>query len=90
MENLKGGEGVREYIGVLRLLEKHTMPQLRSAVDRALEYGVYTRDAIALFLYPQEEAREQTFNLDGYPHLKHVIVQAPDLRVYSHLIGGVI
>jgi len=88
MESLKGGDGVREYIGVLRLLEKHKMPQLRRAVDKALECGVYTRDAIALFLCPQEEARSQTFNLDGYPHLKHVIIQAPNLRVYAQLIGG--
>jgi transposase len=87
MESLRGGDGVREYIGVLRLLEKHKMPQLRRAVDKALECGVYTRDAIALFLCPQEEARKQTFNLDGYPHLKHVIIQAPNLRVYAQLMG---
>lgn len=89
LENQFGGEGVREYIRVLRLLEKHTMPQLRRAVDKGLEQGVITRDAIAQFLYPQEEARDQTFNLEGYPHLRHVIVQAPNLRVYAELMGGV-
>ena len=84
-----GGQGVREYIAVLRLLEKHTMPQLRQAIDKGLACGVISRDAIAQFLYPQEEVRDQIFNLDGYPHLKEVIIQAPNLRVYADLLGGV-
>ena len=88
LEVRHGGQGVREYIGVLRLLEKHTMPQLRQAVDNGLACGAISRDAIAQFLYPQEEVRDQVFNLDGYPHLKEVIVQAPNLRVYAELLGG--
>ena len=83
------GDGVREYIRVLRLLEKHTMPQLRAAVDKGLACGAINRDAIAQFLYPQEEVRDQIFNLDGHPHLKEVIVQAPNLQVYAQLLGGV-
>lgn len=90
LENQRGGQGVREYIGVLRLLEKHSMPALRRAVDKALEHGALTRDAVAQFLYPPEGRTDQTFNLDGHPHLKSVCVQAPDLRVYSQLIGGAI
>lgn len=70
LEVRHGGQGVREYIGVLRLLEKPTMPQLRQAVDNGLACGAISRDAIAQFLYPQEEVRDQVFNLDGYPHLK--------------------
>jgi transposase len=89
LENRLGGQGVREYIRVLRLLEKHSMPTLRRAVDKALELGAITRDAIAQFLYPQEEARDQTFNLAGYPHLRSVLIQAPNLRVYAELMGGV-
>lgn len=82
------GEGTREYIRVLRLLEKHSLKALRQAVEKALKHGATTRDAVALFLYPGEEQRTQSFNLDGHPHLKRVIVQAPNLRVYAQLLGG--
>ena len=64
------------------------MPSLVHAVSKALEYGAITRDAVAQFLYPQEQWREQTFNLDGHPHLKHVWVKAPDLSEYAQLVGG--
>ena len=89
LEQEQGGQGVREYIRVLRLLEKHSLPQLRRAVDQGLACGAISRDAIALFLYPQEEVRDQLFNLEGHPHLKGVVVQAPDLGVYGQLMGGV-
>jgi transposase len=88
LENQYGGEGVREYIKILRLLEKHSMPALVRALSKALEYGAITRDAVAQFLYPQETWCEQTFNLDGHPHLKHVWVKAPDLSEYAQLVGG--
>lgn len=65
------------------------MPALVRAVSKALEYGAITRDAVAQFLYPQEQWREQTFNLDGYPHLKQVWVKSPDLNAYTQLVGGV-
>jgi hypothetical protein len=40
------GMGTREYIGVLRLLEKHSLKRLRGAVDKGLHCGGLTRDAI--------------------------------------------
>jgi len=89
LENQYASEGVREYIQILRLLEKHSMPALMKAVSKALEYGAITRDAVAQFLYPQEQWREQTFNLDGYPHLKQVWIKSPDLNAYTQLVGGV-
>ena len=87
LENDRQGEGVREYIRVLRLLEKHPMGTLRQAVEQALEHGAITRDAVAQFLYPREQERLQTFNLAGHPHLKHVRVQAPDLHEYTDLMA---
>jgi len=88
LEARQEGEGTREYIRVLRLLEKHSLKALLQAVEKALEHGASTRDAVALFLYPGEEQRNQSFSLDGHPHLKRVIVQAPNLRVYAQLLGG--
>jgi hypothetical protein len=37
----------REYIRVLRLLEKHPLPKLRAAVEQALQVGAITRDAVS-------------------------------------------
>ena len=82
------GEGTREYIKVLRLLEKHSLPRLRQAVEQALAVGAITRDAVAQFLYPREDWRARTFSLDGHPHLRHVRVAEPDLAGYSQLVGG--
>lgn len=84
----EGGEGTREYIRVVRLLEKHPMKELRKGVEKGLQMGALTRDAIAQFLYPQEAWRQTQFSLDGHPHLKEVMVQAPDISQYGCLLAG--
>ena len=40
LEAERDGDGTREYIKVLRLLEQHSLPQLRRAVEAALQVGV--------------------------------------------------
>ena len=82
------GGGTREYIRVLRLLEKHPLPELRRALEKGLALGAIQRDAIAQFLYPQEEWRATRFTLDGHPHLRAVKVQAPDIKEYGRLLAG--
>ena len=84
LEGEQQGEGVREYIRVLRLLEKHELKTLTQAVERALEHGALTRDAVAQFLYVRE--LPENFDLTAHPHLQSVRVQAPDLRQYTELI----
>jgi len=88
LENEREGEGTREYIRVLRLLEKHPLAQLRSAVEKGLNAGAVTRDAIAQFLYPREDWGLTTFSLNGHPHLRHVRVAVPNLALYGQLVGG--
>jgi hypothetical protein len=83
------GEGTREYIRVLRLLEKHSLPDLRVAVEKALAVGAVTRDGIAQFLFPREDWRCTVFSLDGYPHLRAVHIAPPDIQSYCQLLGGV-
>jgi hypothetical protein len=82
------GEGTREYIRVLRLLEKHSLSDLRGAVEKALAVGALTRDAIAQFLFPREEWRLSVFSLDGHPHLRTVHIAPPNLQAYRELLGG--
>ena len=88
LEAERDGEGTREYIRVLRLLEKHPLGRLRQAVEKGLAAGAITRDAIAQFLYPAPNWRFTLFCLDGHPHLRQIRVAAPDLTAYRQLVGG--
>ena len=88
LEAQREGEGTREYIRVLRLLEKHSMPDLRRAVEKALAVGAVTRDGIAQFLFPREDWRFTVFSLDGHPHLRQVRIAPPDIQSYRELLGG--
>lgn len=91
LENDKGGEGTREYIRVLRLLEKHSLGQVSRVVEKGLRIEALTRDAIAQFLMPREEWRERTFRLGGREHLRFVRVARTDISLYEQLLfhGGV-
>jgi transposase len=85
------GEGTREYIRVLRLLEDHSLSKLTPAVQKGIQVGAHTRDAIAQFLIPQPSWSPPTFRLDGREHLQLVRVTGPDIAAYRTLLpsGGV-
>jgi hypothetical protein len=85
LEAQRDGEGTREYIRVLRLLEKHSLAALTLAVDKGLRVNALIRDAIAQFLIPQEDWRQTTFRLDGREHLRHVRVAQTQVASYSDL-----
>jgi hypothetical protein len=82
------GEGTREYIRVLRLLEKYTLGELAKAVEEALKMRCHSRDAVAQFLVPAESWEATTFKLDGREHLRHVKIDPNDPKVYGTLQGG--
>jgi len=81
-----GGLGTREFIKTLRLLEDHPLAALKQAVQRALEIGATSPDAIRLILDYQQEEPVGLFSLDGRPHLKLVHVQATDVSAYQSLL----
>lgn len=81
------GEGTREYIGVLRLLEKHPLSALQRAVEQALRVNALTRDALAQFLIPQQDWRQTTFQLDGREHLRQVQIAPTDVSGYGDLLA---
>ncbi len=89
-EEEKEGEGSREFIRVLRLLEDYPMAKLRQAVEKALSMRVHSRDAIAQFLIPRFPWWQTTFLLDRGQHLRHVKVARPDITAYRTLLyqGG--
>jgi transposase len=84
-----GGPGTRQFIKVLRLLERAGLAELTRAVERALELGVADADAVRLILEHRREEPVGLFCLDGRPHLKSVAVPAPDLGAYASLAAGV-
>jgi transposase len=88
----KQGEGTREFIRVLRLLEDYPMPKIEMAVKKALLINAHSRDAVAQFLIPQFSWSETTFFMDRHPHLRLVTAMKPDISAYRSLLsnGGVL
>ncbi|HSG70020.1 MAG TPA: IS21 family transposase [Planctomycetaceae bacterium] len=82
------GRGTREFIKVLRLLERHPLSALKRAVEHGLEIGATSADAIRLILEFQQESPTTLFCLDGRPHLKLVQVGQTDVSAYQSLLVG--
>jgi transposase len=85
LERELAGQGTREFIKVLRLLEGAAVPQLAQAIEQALAIGATGADAVRLILEHRREQPVGLFRLDGHLHLKAVRVQAPDLTAYRAL-----
>jgi hypothetical protein len=88
LEAVLEGRGTREFIQVLRLLERHPVSTLKRAVEHGLEIGATSADAIRLILEFQRESPTTLFCLDGRPHLKLVQVGQTDVSAYQSLLVG--
>jgi len=80
-----GHEGTREFIKVLRLLERTKLAELAGAVEQAVSIGASGVDAVSCILSDRAEQPVGLFSLDGHPHLKAVAVEPPDLSAYRRL-----
>jgi transposase len=87
LERQDGPAGIKEYIRVLRLLEKHSMNKVERAIQKALRFSRLNRDVVAQFLYP-DQWFPITFSLAGREHLQGVKVATPDLSAYQTLMQG--
>lgn len=85
LEGERGSDGRREFIKVLRLLKSCELRELARAVDRALEIGAMTVEAIRLLLQDGRETPAKYFRLDGRPHLQGRVVPPPKLFQYDAL-----
>jgi len=89
LENEWGHPGTREFIKVLRLLERASLLELHGAVKQSLEIGATTSDAVRVLLQHRHEQPVPLFCLDHRPHLGSVAVPPPDLTAYQCLrVGG--
>mgnify|MGYP001187824696 CR=1 FL=1 len=87
-KRLEDENNIREYIQVLRLLEKHPIDRVAYAIDKALKLRHCSRDIVVQFLYPDELPMAPVFVLDGLKHLQGVRVDTPDPSAYACLLGG--
>jgi len=86
LEAERAGEGTREFIKVLRLLEHASPGELGKAIDYALDIGTTEADAVRLILEHRREQPVKLFRLDGRPHLADVVVERPHLMGYRSLL----
>jgi transposase len=86
-EEEREGEGLREFIRILRLLEDYPMAKIRKAVEKSLLIHAHSRDAVLQFLVPRFSWRNTTFMLDGCRHLRLVNVGKPDIAAYRSLLS---
>jgi transposase len=86
-EESRKGEGTREFIRVLRLLEDYPERRVRTAVEKALAVRAHGRDAVLQFLTPRFCWETTCFLLDGREHLRRVMVCPVDLSAYDSLLS---
>jgi transposase len=87
LENDNGHKGTKDYITVLRLIEKHSIGRVAAAIDKALVTGAPSPDVVAMYLYPDQRTEPGTFVLDGRPQLRAVVVAPPRPEAYRDLLG---
>jgi len=80
--------GVREYIGVLRLLETYSLKQLTKAVEKALTFRTHSKDAIEQFLPAYKPTEPGTFKLAGREYLQGVKVMTASINDYAELMAS--
>jgi hypothetical protein len=79
-------EGTREYIRILRLLEKHPQVRVARAVERALRHDALNASVVAMYCHPEERPETVTFRLEGREHLRGVVIPLPSLLEYGALL----
>ena len=80
-----GPSGTKEFIKVLRLLERYSMRDLRVAVEKAAVMLSVNVDVVELLILKKNETPVELFNLDGHAHLRGVHLDAVDLSGYRAL-----
>ena len=87
LEARQGGPGTREFIRVLRLLEKFSLSRVADAVEYALDIDVIDPHSIRVIVEYRAQAPIALFSLDGRPRLAEVRVEATDVSAYQSLLA---
>ena len=88
LEARQGKTGKREYVQVLRLLERFEMDELHSAIKDALHKRAVSFDAIKHLVLCRTERRPPRLDLDTYPFLPRMNVATTSASAYMSLLAG--
>ena len=86
LESDCGSDGRREFIKILRLLEKHQTGELGAAIERALAIGAMTVDVVQILLQEGRESPAKLFRLNNRPQLQDHHIPEPNIAKYGHLL----
>jgi hypothetical protein len=84
------GQGVREFVRILKLHHQHPAEQVQQAVEQALAHGCPHADGVILCLRQliAPESVVPSLDLSDHPELLAVATEAPDPTRYDQLLGG--
>jgi transposase len=84
------GEGVREFIRILKLHQTYPIESVEQAVSQALAYGCLSADGVELCLHQllNPDVPLPAINLAEWPGLVSVGAQPLDLNRYEQLLAG--
>jgi len=88
LEARQGKTGKREYVQVLRLLERFEMEALHGAIKDALRLGAVSFDAVKHLVLCRVERRPARLDLDVYPFLPRTNVATTSASAYMSLLAG--
>lgn len=88
LEARRGKAGKREYVQVLRLLERFDIKVLHLAVRDALQMSAVSFDAIKHLLLCRIERRPPRLDLDVYPFLPRTNIATTSAASYMSLMAG--
>lgn len=88
LEARQGKAGKREYVQVLRLLERFEMDVLHLAIKDALQMRAVSFDAIKHLLLCRVERRPPRLDLDVYPYLPRANIATTSAASYMSLMAG--
>lgn len=88
LEARQGKTGKREYVQVLRLLERFEVDALHLAIKDALRMGAISFDAIKHLVLCRIERRPPRLDLDVYPFLPRTSITTTSAASYMSLLAG--
>ena len=88
LEDRQGKTGKREYVQVLRLLERFELEVLHLAIKDALQMRAVSFDAIKHLLLCRVERRPPRLDMDVYPFLPRTNIATTSAASYMSLLAG--
>ena len=87
LEARMGKAGKREYVQVLRLLERFPRHEVEAAIHQAISLGAIGFDAVKHLVLCRIEHRPPKLNLEVYPYLPRAEVRTTSASAYLSLLA---